>query len=142
MESRKNIFHNNFFLITLFAILLKIVLAGLFSSDYQEKIFIPFVDHFINNFGNPWQHYYIENREVAFPFFPLMLYFLSPFQFIINFLEIHNIFLKNLIFKIPTLSLDIIVYVYLLKLFPQKKISVFVKKKTSDGLQPSSLLMC
>ena len=126
MTEKKNIFHNKFLLITIFTVLLKIVLAGFFSSDYQEKIFIPFVDYFINNFENPWQYFYQENREVAFPYPPFMLYILSPFKFIINSLDIHNIFLKNLIFKIPSLALDIAIFACLLKMFPQKKISVFI----------------
>ena len=88
MITKKNIFQNKFLLISIFAILLKILLAGFFSSDYQEKIFIPFVDYFINNFENPWQYFYQENREVAFPYPPLMLYLLSPFKFVINFLSL------------------------------------------------------
>ena len=46
MIAKKNLLHNKFLLIVIFAILLKILLAGFFSSDYQEKIFIPFVDYF------------------------------------------------------------------------------------------------
>ena len=126
MTEKKNIFHNKFLLITIFTVLLKIVLAGFFSSDYQEKIFIPFVDYFINNFENPWQYFYQENREVAFPYPPLMLYILFPFKFIINSLDIYNIFLKNLIFKIPSLLLDITIFACLLKLFPHKKFEVFI----------------
>ena len=110
MIAKKNNFQNKFLLISIFAILLKILLAGFFSSDYQEKIFIPFVDYFVNNFENPWQYFYQENREVAFPYPPFMLYILSPFKFIINSLDIHNIFLKNLIFKIPSLALDIAIF--------------------------------
>ena len=125
MIVKKNIV-NNFILLVFLTIILKIILAGFFSSDYQNKIFIPFVDHFIKNLGNTWSYYFYENKEVAFPYPPLMLYLLTPFKYIINFFDINNLFLKNAIFKIPSFILDIIIFITLLKLFPQKKYSVLL----------------
>ena len=117
---------NNFFLLVFLTIILKIILAGSFSSDYQDKIFIPFVDHFVNNLGNTWSHFFNVNKGVAFPYPPLMLYLLTPFKYIINFFDINNLFLKNAIFKIPSFVLDILIFITLLKLFPQKKYSVLL----------------
>ena len=126
MIKKNNILVNKFLIISIFCVFLKVLLSGLFSSDYQVKIFIPFVDYFVTSLQNPWDYFYQENKEVAFPYPPLMLYLLSPFKFIINFFNINNIFLENLFFKIPSLLLDILIFICLLKLFPQKKNSVLL----------------
>lgn len=126
MIKKNNILVNKFLIISIFFVFLKVLLSGLFSSDYQVKIFDPFVDYFVTDLQNPWDYFYQENKEVAFPYPPLMLYLLSPFKFIINFFNINNIFLENLFFKIPSLLLDILIFICLLKLFPQKKNSVLL----------------
>jgi len=126
MIKKNNILQNKFLLISIFCIFLKVLISGFFSSDYQVKIFTPFVDYFVNNFQNPWDYFYQENKDVAFPYPPFMLFILSPFQVIINFLDINNIFLKNLFFKIPSILLDILIFTCLLKLFPRKKNSVLI----------------
>ena len=118
LNNQNNKYFLYFFLII---ILSKIILLGLFSSDYQEKIFIPFVNFFILNGENPWKYFFKENSIVSFPFPPLMLYILSFFKLIINNLNIENIFLKNFIFKFPSFLFDIAIFYSLIRLFPQKK---------------------
>tara|TARA_B100001093_G_scaffold514630_1_gene589089 strand:- start:151 stop:2211 length:2061 start_codon:yes stop_codon:yes gene_type:complete len=123
---KKNIFDNKFLLIISFALILKVIIAGLFSSDYQDLIFIPFVEYFINNFQNPWEYFYRSDQSVAFPYPPLMLYILSPFKYLISILNTQNIFVQNLLFKIPSIIFDVWIFLCLLKIFPQKKYLVFI----------------
>ena len=126
MIKKNYIVDNKFILIVSLALLLKIIIAGLFSSDYQNLIFVPFVDFFINNFENPWEFFYNTDQEIAFPYPPLMLYILTPFKYLINIFDIENIFIKNLIFKIPSIFFDISIFICLIKIFPQKKYLVFL----------------
>ena len=44
MIKKNYIVDNKFILVVSLALLLKIIIAGLFSSDYQNLIFVPFVD--------------------------------------------------------------------------------------------------
>ena len=53
-------------------VLLKVILMGLFSSDYQDMMFIPFVGTFLSG-KNPYEHYYANNLIGSFPYFPYML---------------------------------------------------------------------
>lgn len=54
-------------------IILKIILMGLFSSDYQDVMFIPFVVSFLNGETNPYEYYYQNQFLSSFPYPPLML---------------------------------------------------------------------
>ena len=60
-------------------VILKIVLMGLFTSDYQEKMFIPFVYSFVVDHRNPYEYYYQNNLLPSFPYPPLMLLIESVF---------------------------------------------------------------
>ena len=53
-------------------IVLKLILMGLFSSDYQDIMFIPFVDTFLSG-HNPYDYYYQNHLISSFPYFPFML---------------------------------------------------------------------
>ena len=102
------------FYLTLFILVLsaKLLISGCFSSDYQNLLFIPFVNHFINFFDNPWQWAYTHQdmMKLEFPYHPLMLYTLSPFAFLIEKLSIVNIFWVNLLFKLPILIADLFIF--------------------------------
>ena len=37
---------------------LKLAAMALFSSDYQNRLFIPFVSRFLDHGGNPWEYVY------------------------------------------------------------------------------------
>ena len=56
----------------LVGVLFKLLLMGLFSSDYQDQMFIPFVDLFLNG-ENPYQVYYDNGLLPSFPYPPVML---------------------------------------------------------------------
>ena len=106
-------FNRKFFIITFF----KILILGLFSSGYSNELFKPFVEHYINNNGNPWDYYYNLNEYKQFPYPPLMLYILSAFYTPFFYLGIKNIFFSNLFFKLPLLFCDTIIYTILCKTY-------------------------
>lgn len=99
---------------------LKVVLLLLFSSDYQNQLFIPFVRHFLSLAENPWDFFYLHNKIDAFPYHPLMLYITSLFYLPVYLLSIKSVVLNNLFFKFPTLICDIAIAFLLYKLFPRK----------------------
>lgn len=98
--------------------LLKIILAGLFSSGYQDNLFVPFVNYFIDNLNNPWAHFYAQGSFDMFPYPPIMLYILSFFYFFYEILPFESIFFQNVLFKSPTIIADLFIFYFLLKLFP------------------------
>lgn len=99
---------------------IKIILLFLFSSDYMLKLFIPFVEHFLSNFDNPWQYFYNNPAGVEFPYCPLMLYMLSFFYLPVWALNIASLCLQSFVLKIPTLIADILITFLLIKSFPNK----------------------
>lgn len=101
-------------------IILKLILMGLFSSDYQDIMFIPFVDTFLSG-HNPYDYYYQNHLISSFPYFPFMLLIESVGGGLIKLFSITNIFLRNLVFKIPLLLFD------LLGLFALRKMGVRFK---------------
>ena len=100
----------------LLLLLIKILLCIVFSSDYQDKIFFPFVNFFVENGRNPWDHFLTTNPEVAFPYQPLMLYILSPFTWIISYFGLEQNFVKPLLFKAPLIFADCLIYFSLRKI--------------------------
>lgn len=88
---------------------------GLFSSDYQDKMFIPFVSNFLLG-NNPYEYYYQNRLLASFPYFPLMLLLETLGESIIKIFSVTDVFLKNFIFKLPLLIFDCIGYAYILKL--------------------------
>lgn len=103
----------------------KLIVAGLFSSDYQDKLFIPFTTYFINTLQNPWEHFYRDASGVSFPYQPLMLYIFSPFAWLISAGGIQNVFLVNLIFKLPLIVADYAIF-YLMTLFLPGKLRYII----------------
>lgn len=96
-------------------ILVKLVLMGLFSSDYQDKMFIPFVNTFLSG-KNPYTYYYENQLLPSFPYLPLMLIVESVGGFILFLLQPSSLFIRNLVFKIPLLAVDLIGYAVLRKM--------------------------
>lgn len=99
----------------------KLILMGFFSSAYQHQLFMPFVTHFVQHGGDPWQYFW-QHPElgIEFPYHPLMLYILTPFAFIIQALHLPCDYCVNLIFKLPTLLADGVIAFSLLHLFPDR----------------------
>lgn len=118
---------------------LKLVFMGMFSSDYQDELFIPFVNTALNHL-NPWEYVFQNHLPYEFPYHSLMLYILLPFKFIIKFFHISNLFLVNFIFKIPVLAADLAIFYILVKLFPGKVKEVIVFYFTSAIVFYSSFI--
>ncbi|MBX9830385.1 hypothetical protein K2X40_00365 [Candidatus Babeliales bacterium] len=99
---------------------LKIVALVLFSSDYMQQLFVPFVQHFTHNFGNPWQYFFDCQSAVEFPYHPLMLYLLSLCYLPLKLLGINGHTLASIALKLPTLCADLSITYLLLKTFPTR----------------------
>ena len=106
---------------------LKLVLMGLFSSDYQNKMFEPFVAEFISGwrdgFSNPYQSFYIRGENMDFPYPPVMLVIMSFGQGLCMLFSGLPLFLRNILFKLPLLLMDCLVFRKLCVMYPEKRIS-------------------
>ncbi|CAA6814181.1 MAG: Unknown protein [uncultured Campylobacterales bacterium] len=105
--------------IFLLGIVLKVFLLSIFTSEYNESLFYPFVSSFIQDSLNPWQ-YYVDNELNldAFPYHSVMLYILYPFSLLAQIVGTFS-------FKLPLLISDLSILVVLFKLFPQKKDNIY-----------------
>ena len=108
------------FIITV--LILKVIVMGLFSSDYQNNLFMKFVYGFIGEikkgqFINPYSIF--KNEVNLFPYPPTM--FLIEFWGGILSIGVKNIFIKNILFKIPSLIFDLLGLYFLVKMFPNKR---------------------
>lgn len=102
-------------------IIIKILIMGLFSSDYQNKLFYPFVTDFVKSGGNVYQRFWNSGIKNAFPYPGFMLLIETIGVKIIQVFEISSVFWVNFFFKLPSFLLDILAYAILLKLCPDKK---------------------
>ena len=112
--------------IFVFGIIIKLFAAVLFSSEYKESFFVPFVDIFVTLQENPWEHVYLNSLSIEFPYHSLMLYVYSIPYSVIHLLDINNFYLSNFLFKIPTLISDFIILILLRKLFPGKDKEILI----------------
>ena len=100
---------------------LKLILMGLYSSDYQDKLFIPFVLDFVSNGGNVYERFYQNGITNAFPYPIMMLLIQSIPGMLIEAFNIGNTFLINFIFKIPSFILDLVCLYFLTSIFGEKR---------------------
>lgn len=103
----KNAIKLNKCLIIGLIMVVKIIIMGLFSSDYQDRMFIPFVDSFLSG-SNPYEYYYQNGLMSSFPYFPFMLFVESIGGLLLRFLSPETVFWRNLLFKFPLLVIDLI----------------------------------
>lgn len=87
-------------------IIVKMIIMGLFSSDYQELMFIPFVRTFLSG-HNPYEFYYQNGLLGAFPYFPYMLWIESIGGLLLQMFSPSSIWGENFLFKVPLLLFDI-----------------------------------
>lgn len=97
----------------IYVILLKIVLAYLFSSQYSRDLFLPFVESFSFETPNPWKTYYENGFRDTSPYHGLMLFLLAPFANLGDYIGLSSLFLK-----IPLLIADISILIILIKILP------------------------
>ena len=101
-------------------VLLKLLLMGLFSSDYQDQMFIPFVDLFLHG-ENPYQVYYDNGLLPSFPYPPVMLLVECIGGVFVTFISGMPVFLRNLVFKFPILFADLLGLYYLFRISRDKR---------------------
>ena len=104
--------------------LVKIILAGMFSSDYQNKMFEPFIFDFLKGldegFFNPWQTYYETGKVIHFPY-PVFMLLLSSIGGVgVILVEKLPLFIHNIVFKLPLFLADVLLMVFLVKMFPNR----------------------
>lgn len=109
----------------LVGVLFKLLLMGLFSSDYQDRMFIPFVNCFLGG-KNPYQVYYDNALLPSFPYPPVMLLMECIGGVFVTFFGGMPLFLRNLIFKLPLLFVDLLGLYFLLRLSRDKRKYILV----------------
>lgn len=124
-SQREKIFSKNNLYIFIAIVIVKLVVMSLFSSDYQNRMFIPFVSTFIHG-NNPYEFYYQNNMLDSFPYFPLMLLIESLGAITIDVFGIENIILRNIVFKIPLLIFDIVCFVFISKMGVKFKYNIIL----------------
>lgn len=113
----------NFYLFIAAVFLLKIIVMGVFSSDYQRALFMRFVNGFLEqlstgNWINPYEYFYQEPS--LFPYPPCMLA-VECIGGSLSLLVKGNWFLENIVFKLPSLLFDCLGMYYLMRMFPGKR---------------------
>ena len=106
-------------------VLLKLLLMGLFSSDYQDLMFIPFVKCFLSG-ENPYQYYYDNNLLSSFPYPPVMLLIECIGGVFVRFGGELPVFVRNLLFKLPLLLMDLLGLYYLMRISKSKRKYILV----------------
>jgi uridine kinase len=116
----------NYRLVERGSFLLKLGLLGLFSSDVSSLLFQPFLSTFVEGNLNPWDYYLEKNLNIdAFPYHGLML-LLHVVPALILKIVPDIIFLKSFVFKLPLLLSDLLLYITLLKMFPNARKKVII----------------
>ncbi len=106
-------------------VLFKLLLMGLFSSDYQDMMFIPFVKCFLGG-ENPYQFYYDNALLPSFPYPPVMLFLECIGGVFVTFFGGMPVFFRNLIFKMPILLMDLCGLYFLLRISKDKRKYILV----------------
>ena len=106
-------------------VLFKLLLMGLFSSDYQDLMFIPFVKCFLSG-NNPYQYYYDNRLLSSFPYPPVMLLIECIGGVCIKFGEAFPVFMRNLLFKLPLLLMDLLGLYYLMRISESRRKYILV----------------
>lgn len=123
IKIQKNRYIPNFYLFIAAILCLKIAFMGIFSSDYQNELFMKFIDGFLvqlktGRLINPYN--YFQQDPSLFPYPPGMLAVESIGGFL-TFFAGDSLFLRNFFFKIPNLFFDCLGMYYLMKMFPGKR---------------------
>lgn len=101
-------------------VVFKLLLMGLFSSDYQDQMFIPFVGCFLEG-KNPYQFYYDNGLLPSFPYPPVMLFVECLGGVFVTFFSGMPLFLRNLVFKLPILFADLLGLYFLFRISRDKR---------------------
>lgn len=105
---------------------LKVISLGVFSSAYSNNLFKPFLDTFISGELNPWEYYYQNGlTQDAFPYHGLMLG-IHIIPALIGEFFIFNGAAYNMLFKVPLLLGDLLLYSTMVKMFPSSKRAILI----------------
>ena len=107
-------------------VFIKVLLLALFSSEYKEAFFLPFIEIFLKTLSNPWTYVLDNSLNIEFPYHSLMLYIYSIFYLPAYLMNIDNYYLSNLFFKIPTLVSDLLILYFLNKLLPNRRKEIII----------------
>lgn len=95
----------------------KFILLLVFSSDYKDKLFVPFLDLFSANLlGNPWQTVFAAKLPFEFPYPPLTLWVVAAFYVPFKWMG-----LERVGYAIPLLLGDYLIYRSLCEIRPNQK---------------------
>lgn len=108
----------------IFLTVIKLVAMGIFSSDYQKQMFEPFVCEFLNGLSNPYQVYYDRGDVINFPYPPVMLIAMSVTEAVSMMFSGMPEFIHNILFKLPLLVMDLVVFIKLCGVYSDKKLNV------------------
>lgn len=103
----------------------KLILMGLFSSDYQDLMFIPFVKCFLGG-ENPYQYYYDNGLLPSFPYPPVMLMIECIGGVLVAVCGTLPVFWQNLFFKLPLLIMDLLGLYYLMRISRSRRKYILV----------------
>lgn len=106
-------------------VLFKLLLMGLFSSDYQDLMFIPFVQCFLGG-ENSYQYYYDNQLLSSFPYPPVMLLIESIGGILVTLCKAAPVFVRNLVFKLPMLVMDLLGLYYLMRISRSRRKYILV----------------
>lgn len=98
----------------------KLILSYIFSSDYVELLFKPFIEVFLQG-KNPYQYYWQHQLVPSFPYPPLMLFIQAIPCGLMGLLGIENPEVQTLFFKLPSFLMDCAILQYFVRLYPQHK---------------------
>jgi len=98
----------------LFVLILKLVAAALFASDFLVKFFAPFVNYFVaSGFQNPYEFFYRAGLLLSFPYPTVMLWILSIPRFLMSpFVGIDYTVVSNFhifLYRLPLLFADTVI---------------------------------
>lgn len=109
-----------------FGLALKIALAAFFASDYLTKLFIPFLNHFVNaGFSDPYQYFFELGQTNVFPYPSLMLWLMAIPKLLFSWLS-SSTQLNIFIYRLPILAADLCILVILLRWLKAKNKEVLI----------------
>lgn len=106
-------------------LMVKLLFAALFTSGYVVELFRPFFSYWLTTFSNPWALFFQSNSIEIFPFPPLLLYIEGLSWAPAFYFQVGNSVLGNVLGCVPTFIADLVLFRFLLYLFPLRFKEVF-----------------
>ena len=118
---------SSFSIFLLLTVAIKVAMLATFTSDYQIRLFVPFLNDFLELIKegglllgmNVYSDFYNKVGSVAFPYPPLMLLIESLAIFFAS--KLGGGFAFEIVSKLPLLFFDLLGLYFLLKIFPTRR---------------------